>query len=109
MIEIGALTLAGILFGFHMWSVGRRCRDCERELKDVLTNLAIYGQPIVPKATVYNPGPTDDETVVITEIRKREIEKAAEFIAAEGQVSMDRAREEAEKLISALETRGQPE
>jgi hypothetical protein len=109
MIEMVSLALVGALFGFHMWSVGRRCRDCERELKDVLKNLATYGHPVAPTATVYDPGTMDDEQAVITEIRTREIERAAEFIAEEGQVSMDRARAEAEKLISALETRGQPE
>lgn len=116
MIEIAALVIVGVIFGFHVWSQGNRARvaeeqfrELQREYRDVLLNIAKYGQATKPVATVTDPGPIDDETKVIHEIHTRAVDKAAEYLAEEGQVSLERARAEAEKLISAFETRGQPE
>jgi len=116
MIEIAALAIVGVIFGFHIWSQGRRARVAEEQLRelqheyrDVLLNMVKYGQATKPVATVTDPGPIDDETRVIHAIHTRAVDKATDYISEEGQVSPERAREEAEKLISAFETRGQPE
>lgn len=102
-----AIIVAGVVLGIHIWHLERRARTAEAKLVSVLENLAIYGRADKPKATVFDPGPVDDESRAQLEIRTRAIDRLAAYLMEEGQVSDTRAREEAERLVSSFETRGQ--
>ncbi len=109
MIEAVALAVCGILVGLHLWTQGKRLAEAERRYEELTVNLLKYGQPSKPTATVYDPGPVDDETRAQFEMRTRAVDRLSEYLADEGKVSGHRAREEAERLIAAFESRGMPE
>ena len=101
-------AVIGILIGFLTWII-HRLDLRNRWQAEMLQNYATYGMATKPTATVTDPGPIDDETKVIHEIHTRAVDRATEYLAEQAQVSPDRARAEAERLISTFETRGQPE
>lgn len=109
MTEEIALIVLGTAVGIHAWAQHQRIRRAEQRYDDLVSNLLQYGRPAKPTATVYDPGPVDDETKAQVEMRSRAIDRLVSYLSEEGGVSEHRAREEAERMISAFESRGIPE
>jgi hypothetical protein len=99
------LVVFGMLTGFAVWKV----HQTERRYQHLVENLLLYGRPTEPVASVYDPGPADDETRAMIEMQSRALDRATEYLMQEGQVSQERARAEAERLLAVFEQRGIPE
>lgn len=102
-IVAGGGAAAGLLLGLVGYLLGRDRGS--RELVATYRNMATYGRPDEPKATV-RPAPPSPEQRVTAEISETAIVNLTDHLAKEAGVSSTRAREEAERLMSHFETTG---
>jgi hypothetical protein len=98
--------LAGAGVGWLLGRSSERAR-LSMELADTYKNLIDYGRTSEPKATVRHAPPEAEERVLM-QVGETAITNLTEHLAAEANVSLERAREEAERLVANFETYGAP-
>jgi len=109
MIDAGVIyLLSGMLFGAGVgWYMGLNYGRVEqaRDMIETYKHLLDYGRTTKPTASVLE-APPDAETRATVAISDTARNNLTEHLAREANVSMEMAREEAERLLANFETTG---
>jgi len=108
-MEVGALHLTiALLFGGVGYYLGlmKGKTQTATDLLETYRHLVDYGRPTKPVAVVKEQAGTVDELASVR-IGETAVNNLAEYLARESGASMDRARQEAEKMVAHFETWGQ--